>query len=56
MKVAPAASIHLSDHSALGFVVDSDQLRDPAGARDFLANLAEQLKASPATHVTHWLR
>jgi outer membrane protein OmpA-like peptidoglycan-associated protein len=52
MKVAPAASIRVSDNSALGFVVDSDRLRDPAGARDFLADLAKQLKSSPAIHVT----
>lgn len=52
MKAAPATSIRVGDNTAMGFEVDSDQLRDPEGARDLLVGVAKQLRARPATHLT----
>ena len=51
MKVAPGTIVRVPDNTALGFVIDSDKLRDPAAARVLLADVATQLKASPATHL-----
>lgn len=48
----PTTPIRADDTTALGFTIDSDQLRDPTAATTFLTPIAEHLKTHPTTHVT----